>query len=598
MWPFSRSSREVECWYCCSTLTLLPPTPPNNKGKDRAQQEGPLAVGSRDDFWCQVCGQITRRTADGHVVPDESAYFDTALNEVSLGKRASTSTCRLPPTFPTPQTTPFCRQCLANQSLQLHLLASYPSPSSDSDIEGEEAEDGEDYNEYPPLEEYKASLHARYPLVCSACAPQIEQTIWERDYKVKAQALGWRLRETERRREREERLGEKARRKAGRRWAVEGVAWKVRGGLWGATGLATMGWCFYALHRPERPSSLPPSSTSSWVLTICCASLLWSAWDPTWERLRMDRARGKGTTVTGREAYLTCQMLAFLLRLLAALLFRFVSLPPASARLLATVLFCASTIALASAFFLPRLSQPTPIRLTSSPSSSSLRSPPSPACPPTALDSLEPLAHLSLSRPGSILARSSPNSTPPDTPGGTRRSSGSRRTNEVGRRGMMGGIRPRIPSFSLGSIPWGRDLVSPSASSLTGEMDVDTSEYPPEAMAEDYPSAGYDGADENENSMDWQPLPPVSPPTSRHPQSTPTRSFPSTAHSANNISFARQRFVPPDLRKPTGLEGMFEKVGLREMNMDVDVDSQPRAARTEQGKGAGGWLSGLWTGGT
>jgi hypothetical protein len=35
------------------------------------------------------------------------------------------------------------------------------------------------------------SLDLRYPLVCAECAPAVESTIRERDYRVKAQALGW-----------------------------------------------------------------------------------------------------------------------------------------------------------------------------------------------------------------------------------------------------------------------------------------------------------------------------------------------------------------------------------------------------------------------
>jgi hypothetical protein len=53
----------------------------------------------------------------------------------------------------------------------------------------------------------------RYPLVCAECAPAVESTIRERDYRVKAQALGWRLRETQRRREEEEKRSDEARRR-------------------------------------------------------------------------------------------------------------------------------------------------------------------------------------------------------------------------------------------------------------------------------------------------------------------------------------------------------------------------------------------------
>ncbi|GJN89697.1 hypothetical protein Rhopal_002684-T1 [Rhodotorula paludigena] len=159
---FAPSSRaRVECFFCTSRCLLVPPAPSRGalaKGKHRAldEHDGPVAVGSRDDFWCGQCGQINRRAQNGDILSDDAAHWDPALNRDSFDKRASTSRHRLPPSFPSPSTTPFCRQCLANQSLQLHLLASYPSSSDD------EADES-----YPPLETYRQSLDQRYPLVCA-----------------------------------------------------------------------------------------------------------------------------------------------------------------------------------------------------------------------------------------------------------------------------------------------------------------------------------------------------------------------------------------------------------------------------------------------
>jgi Ima1 N-terminal domain len=67
---------------------------------------------------------------------------------------------------------PFCRDCLSNQVLQLHLLANR-DPGSDAEDEA-----------------YAASLHERYPLVCPNCAPLVEDKIRRRDYRSKAVALG------------------------------------------------------------------------------------------------------------------------------------------------------------------------------------------------------------------------------------------------------------------------------------------------------------------------------------------------------------------------------------------------------------------------
>lgn len=152
---------------------------------------------------------------------------------------------RLPTLFPstttTTRTTPFCRTCLSNQALQLHLLASYPldETSSSSEDSARRNHNGE-IDPYPPLDEYRRSLDLRYPLVCAECAPAVESTIRERDYRVKAQALGWRLRETQRRKEAEEKRSDEARRRQGRDWIVQGLVWRLRGVAWASTHITTI----------------------------------------------------------------------------------------------------------------------------------------------------------------------------------------------------------------------------------------------------------------------------------------------------------------------------------------------------------------------
>ncbi|BGP15151.1 hypothetical protein JCM10213_000724 [Rhodosporidiobolus nylandii] len=594
---FRRSASRVDCHYCSTTLTLLPPTPNNAKGKQRAvEPDEPVGVGTREGgVWCSVCGQISRWSSDGEVLDDPSpARFDSALNERSFAVRASTSEKSLPPSFPTPQTTPFCRTCLSNQSLQLHLLASYPS-SSASDSGGED-DDPSTPLDYPPLEEYRRSLDLRYPLVCAACAPAVAGVIKERDYKVKAQALGWRLRESERRREREERLGEKARKRAGRRWVLEGIAWRVRGAAWVGSGAGTVLWAAAALLSPSSASSLLPSPSSSYpnlVLVLCLLSILWAAWDPTWDRLRTERARGKVVKVQERKGYLALQMAAYFLRLFTCLALRFSILSPTFLQWVTIAILFISLLALVSPFFLPRLSHPPPVRLTaSSPSSPAPASPadrsvfPHPHHPNP--DPLEPLAHLSLSRRASLYTLRGSGSEPPNSPlssGGRSSARNARGGGGGGTGGGLGGIRPRIPSFGLGSIPWGRDLVG-------GGEEGDGMNLDPDAMDEDE-RGGYGGKEENENSMDWAPLPPLSPPSRASGSGSASPApFPATSTStAGHVSFARQRFVPPDLRKPTGLEGMFERVGLSE---DERVGEERREVQRREGEGERGWWRGWW----
>ncbi|BGP47272.1 hypothetical protein JCM10450v2_003124 [Rhodotorula kratochvilovae] len=547
---FQRKPR-VQCWYCSTRLCLLPPAPTRAalaKGKARAvepDQDGPVAVGTRDEFWCGECGQITRHDQNGDVVSEDAAFFDSRLNDDSFAKRGSPSRHRLPTSFPSTSTTPFCRQCLANQSLQLHLLASYPS-DSDSD-----AEDGA--SDFPPLEEYRLSLDARYPLVCAACAPAVEGTIRERDYRVKAQALGWRLRESQRAREREERVSEERRRREGRRWVVEGWAWRARGLLDPALSSA--------------PSALLSTPYRHAVVSLALLSLLWSFWDPTWAQLRLERARGRNMGVQRRREYLAIQMLAYLVRLVGAVLFQFrLVSSPNTARLAAATVLLLTLVALLSALYLPRLKPPPPIRLTSHASSASSANNSRSGTPTRALflpaDPLEPLAHLSLSRPGSLLAPSPP--ATPTTPHARGRSP----FEGAGRAG--GGSarqRARLPSLSLR--PWARTQPATAADA-------------PQAMDVDAPGPAAAAGDDADNSMDWAPLPPSS-------SSSPPRAR------VEHVTFARQRFVPPDLRKPTGLEGMFERVvAVREQEAE-GVRAMDGVELAKPGEKEGGWWKG-WLG--
>lgn len=163
----------------------------------------------------------------------------------SCGWAGTAARDRLPTLFPsstTMRTTPFCRHCLSNQALQLHLLASYPldEASESSSEHTARRNHASEIDPYPPLDEYRRSLDLRYPLVCAECAPAVESTLRERDYRVKAQALGWRLRETQRRREEEERRSDEARKREGRNWIVQGLVWQSRGVAWASTHVAAI----------------------------------------------------------------------------------------------------------------------------------------------------------------------------------------------------------------------------------------------------------------------------------------------------------------------------------------------------------------------
>ncbi|GAA5880615.1 hypothetical protein JCM16303_004282 [Sporobolomyces ruberrimus] len=278
----------VTCFYCNTTLPLVPVDP---KGKHR-QVEGHFARGTKHDFDCSVCGCMNERDDNGQIVSTRAAFYDPALNGESFSKRgsstsrnslasSSSSSSRFS-TLP-----PFCRQCLSNQSLQIHLISSYPSSTS-SDDEAEE-EEGEP-DAFPPLPDYKAALDRRYPLVCTNCKGRVEEIVRERDYKVKTSILGGRLRETggnklvnENKRSRDTKLER-------RKWIVAGGIWRLRAVLWMSSHLLTviiglLGMLGYST-TPRIPYLLNPLS----LLNLLFAPL-WTFWDPTWKTLRNERKK-------------------------------------------------------------------------------------------------------------------------------------------------------------------------------------------------------------------------------------------------------------------------------------------------------------------
>ncbi|ORY91617.1 Ima1 N-terminal domain-domain-containing protein [Leucosporidium creatinivorum] len=480
---FRRQSNRVSCFYCNSDdLELIPAHSSSSKGKERA--EG-CAVGSQRDFWCSNCGQTNRRTETGEILSDEPAHHDPELNDDSFRKRATPSRSRLPTTY----TSPFCRTCLSNQSLQVHLLASYPSTSSDEDDEP-----------IPLLPEYKASLDTRYPLVCPACAPSVEEAIADKDSKARSAALGWRLRESKRARRMEQLRQSETR--SSWRWRALGVVWGVRGAAFWTTHLAGISGCAAAALRPQLVDPL----AEAWVPLTALVSFLWAFWDPTWLQARSERSLGRPPEVVGRSTFIAIQVLIYLLRLVLSLVQYFQLLrDPRLVRQAAAASLLVFAIALFASLHTIRLKRPVSIRL-------SARRPRITPSPPQ--DPADPLAALSLT---SIPITSTP---PPSSSSTSLRHRQPRRD-------------PSQPTFGD----------RPSWSSSGAGVDPPPFPFPPA------PSMDVDSDHEyetNENSMDWDPLPP-----------TPTTSLPSRRDESSSWVLAPPRFFAP--QEPTGLEGMFER---------------------------------------
>lgn len=215
--------------------------------------------------------------------------------------------------------------------------------------------------------------------------------------------------------------------------------------------------------------------------------------------------------------------------------------------------------ALLSPLRIPQTHYPPPILLKSA--IDSLLRPSTPTTPEPfsyaldEIDPLEPLQHLSLSKRTSLLS-SSGTSTPTPSPSNLR----SRVTSLRGSRKAGG------EPAKFGESPWN------TSNQIPPSFPDNLHSPPPPSAMELEPDSGA-----QENSMDWTPISP----------SPPRRSEP--------IQFARQRFVPPDYKVPTGLEGILERIGLRggEDGEEMEVDGN-EDARVEGGEG--GWWK-RWIGG-
>lgn len=157
-------------------------------------------------------------------------------------------------------------------------------------------------------------------------------------------------------------------------------------------------------------------------------------------------------------------------------------------------------------------------------------------------DPLEPLANLSLSHDGSLIAPS-----PPATPSAHNRPAQSAR----------GKPDDRNRRLSFPSLFRTREI----GASTPPRPNTFTASY--SSLPPDQPAGADVIAASAEEPMDWCPTPP------QQASSAASNSFDSplalrtgsvSSSNGNHVTFARQRFVPPDTRKPTGLEGMFDRL--------------------------------------
>lgn len=258
--------------------------------------------------------------------------------------------------------TPFCRTCTANQALQMNLLANYlPNETEDDCPSGSSkaVSRSEIRRLLDALPQYKESLEARYPVLCSECSPKVSAIIQKRNYKSKAYVLHSSARRlsplssshqnTHHRPEIISPFNSVGFQRplikgmGSRLWILQEWIWRARGVLWIISHLSgvlvnlfyaspvTLGLASLCDHeRQANRSNLrtthpicdpaPLEKYRSHLLLFHLLEFFWAFFDFTWSQVRQNKAQGIHTKIIGRSSYLCFNAVAYILRLFSFLL--------------------------------------------------------------------------------------------------------------------------------------------------------------------------------------------------------------------------------------------------------------------------------------
>lgn len=327
----------VECHFCGSRFALLQ----HGKGKARQERERARRVldvieGTPSSFKCRACESWNLRDMTGRFLDEAPIYSDPQLNYGSSrlhavrSSLASSSAVRSLVDDESLRRDSrsrsrsrsgrdiddgvFCSECVANQNLQLQLLANY-IPDGISRRE-EDLLTGR-------LDAYRAGLHDRYPLVCDGCARRVDEVIRDRNLKAKARTVGGWLRRTVRQEDVDGAPGSATSSQLAASSSTWSLAlWRIRGLLWHLLNILAV-LSFAAMDPSAAPfiTRLVNQSTSPAisiyrpyeVVAFSIATLCIAFWDPTYrQRLRQ---RGGQCTVHGQSMWLvSLASLALLMR--------------------------------------------------------------------------------------------------------------------------------------------------------------------------------------------------------------------------------------------------------------------------------------------
>ncbi|CAA7258632.1 unnamed protein product [Cyclocybe aegerita] len=275
-----RRQSNIQCFFCNSAI--------------------PIPVNTRN-FKCPSCACWNRYDERGEIISDEPAMHDEHLNSRSFAKRARIVCLRC--TAPARSAIRARRtRCSSSTCYPTTYLRPRRSPEYQSRVD--------------MLPAYRESLHARYPPVCDACLPQVEEEIRQKEQMARAKALGGWLSKGKERKRRVSSGPDMEREKV---LAPETVFWwKVRGALWVlclVVSVVGSGSAAYGRHPFVRLTFLHP------LLPLLAAlSLLWTAWDPTYASYRKAQVQGRDVRIQGKRTYNMLQISAWSIRFLSSII--------------------------------------------------------------------------------------------------------------------------------------------------------------------------------------------------------------------------------------------------------------------------------------
>lgn len=209
MWKLlSRAGRgssgypQRECFFCRTSSVILPPYKPDDPNSDSTNSSSSsqlhpstiatssnttISTGTPLNWFCSSCHCQNVTTKDGAPVEQYTRpMWDAEWNQHRSQLLRHTRPKASRPSAPSLTTEiggerlDFCHACRTNQVLTLNMLADYLP-----------AEDDPEYrSKLEGLEEYEASIRARYPAVCGECAPKVQEKIEERDRFARSWSLG------------------------------------------------------------------------------------------------------------------------------------------------------------------------------------------------------------------------------------------------------------------------------------------------------------------------------------------------------------------------------------------------------------------------